>query len=1162
MLHYYLNLCGNINRALAVSDTARNQFEQFEQYLNNSINALKKKEISAKWEKVETPNLAELRIIGGLYQYTKQTVINISDNKKGYYRIELLNGKPNFNKKIEYQIGDTENDADVNEELFQKGLIYLDRVETAEFDAIKWGFADVKLTPAWHSFNVNMMLYDSCGAEYRVLNVDKNNITIMGDLTPGMKLFYGGTEIYFTVKKDAQIPVKNVEIIRGNKDSNEIIFYSIKGLNDVSDEIKKINNRVKEFIDFNNIVFVSNPQKNLQFTRKENTGDMSIILQNKVDYSQKVFSNKIQFEIVEPQLNNTDNWKIQLKEIKDDDDPDDEQYALSPLRYFFGDNVDITDGKKKYLADMRSSDQDENQIVLFREPTAEEKLKRIYRPFCFPEGSILRVQVDVRPLERQLTAISTLKKMPHKNHEMLIRLFDKRDKAYWDIPQNNVKVDKWFVLKDEKRSGCFEQREFIEKALNTPDFAILEGPPGSGKTTAILELICQLVLQKKRLLLCGSTNVAIDNILERLIEKNNGNPSLLEQIDILPVRIGRAERIDQNIVEYQIDNLIGEDTPDDQRNLKQKLLLDAANLVCGTTMGILNHPKFREQSSYNEPIIPEFDYLIVDESSKTTFQEFLVPALYAKRWILAGDVMQLSPFTDQESIDFNFEQVSIKNSAGKNEILDKNIQQAVFFLEKIKNSFYFFDNTTGKKFNNRFIMPCHYVLLEKIVQELISGRIDEFSNNIIFICITEKEILLENVNSQILLRTPENANFLELTAADLILIESGIMNRIEKKLPATHAILQKRNWETTPHAFCHNVFQQKRNFLYFAKGRRIESSFEIVKQINEDLKEKSWAQEISWRINSENQLRLANKSKRKEKLSSEIDKYTPYSVEKESFEEARNIIAAMSFPSILESLVNGIKGKKPKDPSTISDGFFDHHLMPRKTTLTFQHRMHPDISIFPRGQYYKGSNALMDLESPRHIRDERQWSYNRYEKRSMWVDVKSPSKGSRNIFEVEAMMKHLKAFLDYAVKNQQPEGKDWSVACLAFYRGQEDFIRDGGVKINGEKVDGLRALTGISAVSNFEYNRYKKFGHYPVHIRLHSVDRFQGHEADFVFLSMSQTNKDGFLDNPNRLNVGITRAKFQLLIFGKHEYFSKYSRSGDLKALALSHENSVIEWSL
>jgi hypothetical protein len=547
--------------------------------------------------------------------------------------------------------------------------------------------------------------------------------------------------------------------------------------------------------------------------------------------------------------------------------------------------------------------------------------------------------------------------------------------------------------------------------------------------------------------------------------------------------------------------------------------------------------------------------------------------------------MQLSPSTDLENIELNFEQMYYKNNNGKIETLDKNIQQAVFYLEKLWSLLYFKDwngivhrykDQMRREYRNCFILPCLSGLLGKIVQELISGRINKFSHNDIFICITkdklppetEEEMRQKQIN-QILLRNPETVKSLELTAANFILVESGIMDELIEKFPVTHAILLRPDWETSPHAFCHNVVQRKGYFYYSSRFNKLTNSFEIVKQINEDLTESKWSKEITWRINSENQLRLTDKSKRRENLGSEIDDYTPYSVDKVKFKEARDIIAAMSFPSILESLVSGIKGKKPRVPSTISDGFYEKDLKPRKTILTFQHRMHPDISAFPRVRFYtrkdENSNvtvSLLDLEAPEHIRDKRQWDYNRYDKRSIWVNVDSPTKGNRNIYEVEAMMRHLKDFLKYAVKHKPREGNKWEVACLAFYTGQEDLIREGGKKYNGPYIDGLLALEGIQGyLSTFRYNEDKIHGPYPVIIRLHSVDKFQGQEADFVLLSMSRTHKDGFLDNPNRLNVSITRARFQLLIFGKYEYFSKRSSSDDLRELAKAHTDSIIEWS-
>jgi len=200
--------------------------------------------------------------------------------------------------------------------------------------------------------------------------------------------------------------------------------------------------------------------------------------------------------------------------------------------------------------------------------------------------------------------------------------------------------------------------------------------------------------------------------------------------------------------------------------------------------------------------------------------------------------------------------------------------------------------------------------------------------------------------------------------------------------------------------------------------------------------------------------------------------------------------------------------------------------------------MHPEISRFPRAQFYKNDNALLDLERPKPIAEMRHWNYNRYVKQSIWVNVNGKTVRNYNEDEAKIVISELKVFIDFASKNEQPEGKEWTVACLTFYKGQEVRIREKLQKLTGKE----------SAFSNFNIERNGK----KINIKLHTVDKFQGHEADIVFLSMVQTFRDGFMDNPNRLNVAITRAKFQLVIIGNYEYFSKRSRSEDLKQLALN----------
>jgi AAA domain len=92
------------------------------------------------------------------------------------------------------------------------------------------------------------------------------------------------------------------------------------------------------------------------------------------------------------------------------------------------------------------------------------------------------------------------------------------------VVHRSIALNAWAFLRPEPngalQDGTLEQRQFVERALGTPDFALLEGPPGSGKTTAICDLIVQLAKMGKRVLLVASTHVAVDNVLER-----NSGPS-------------------------------------------------------------------------------------------------------------------------------------------------------------------------------------------------------------------------------------------------------------------------------------------------------------------------------------------------------------------------------------------------------------------------------------------------------------------------------------------------------------------------------------------------------------------------------------------------------------------------------------------------------------
>lgn len=62
----------------------------------------------------------------------------------------------------------------------------------------------------------------------------------------------------------------------------------------------------------------------------------------------------------------------------------------------------------------------------------------------------------------------------------------------------------------------------IEAALRAEDVAMIHGPPGTGKTTTVAEYIKQEVMRGRRVLACAPSNVAVDNLLERLHAPSSG----------------------------------------------------------------------------------------------------------------------------------------------------------------------------------------------------------------------------------------------------------------------------------------------------------------------------------------------------------------------------------------------------------------------------------------------------------------------------------------------------------------------------------------------------------------------------------------------------------------------------------------------------------------
>lgn len=96
------------------------------------------------------------------------------------------------------------------------------------------------------------------------------------------------------------------------------------------------------------------------------------------------------------------------------------------------------------------------------------------------------------------------------------------------------------------------QKDAIAFAMRAQHLALIHGPPGTGKTTALAELVVQLAMQGKSILVCGASNLAVDNLLERVV----GTPTyrdLLQRAGAGATRIGHPARVLQRLAGATLD---------------------------------------------------------------------------------------------------------------------------------------------------------------------------------------------------------------------------------------------------------------------------------------------------------------------------------------------------------------------------------------------------------------------------------------------------------------------------------------------------------------------------------------------------------------------------------------------------------------------------------
>ncbi|XP_049928331.1 DNA-binding protein SMUBP-2 [Epinephelus moara] len=211
------------------------------------------------------------------------------------------------------------------------------------------------------------------------------------------------------------------------------------------------------------------------------------------------------------------------------------------------------------------------------------------------------------------------------------------------------------------------QRDAVSFTLSQRELAVIHGPPGTGKTTTVVEIILQAVKQGQKVLCCAPSNVAVDNLVERLA-----------QCKAKVLRLGHPARLLESIQKHSLDailaqsdnaNIIGDIRKDmdkafmgmkkmrekgDRVNYKREIgelrkelktreataiaqILKSADVVLSTNTGACHDGPLKFLPAEH------FDWVVIDECAQALESSCWIALLRARKCILAGDYKQLPP---------------------------------------------------------------------------------------------------------------------------------------------------------------------------------------------------------------------------------------------------------------------------------------------------------------------------------------------------------------------------------------------------------------------------------------------------------------------------------------------------------------------------------------